>query len=97
MMTPQEWVGLGVGTLMLAVVLLLARWGLTGGRAEHRARRRLVCPRFHEAVTCELVQDVRTGQWRSVESCSAFAAPQQFLCDQECRTHLNLGLRLSQP
>jgi hypothetical protein len=68
--------------------------GLGGGAFEHLQRTRFVCPKHRRAVECHVVQDVRTGQWKRVESCSAFDDPHQVTCSQECRRLLNLGFRM---
>ena len=35
---------------------------------------RFVCPERGTSVHCRMVQDIRTGQWKIIQSCSAFDA-----------------------
>lgn len=55
---------------------------------------RFACPARRTMVICRILQDVRTGQWLDVQSCTAFDVPDHVECDQECARLLNLGFRL---
>jgi hypothetical protein len=76
------------------IVIALGYLGLRGGRLRHAQRRRFVCPELGAEVDCEIVQDVRTGQWKEVRSCSVFAAGEGIPCEQECRKVMNAGFTL---
>lgn len=93
---PVEWVGVLSGLLLIGVVLLLARVGLHGGALRREQHGLLVCPQSTEVVACRIEQDIRTGQWKEVHSCSGVAFAED-LCHQECTQLLNLGLRLPPP
>ena len=54
--------------------------------------RRLACPLSGETVDTVMVQDIRTGQWKAVHSCSA--QPGALLCGRDCARLMNLGLAL---
>jgi hypothetical protein len=41
-----------------------------------------------------MVQDVRTGQWKEVRSCSLFPGAEALPCEKDCAGRLNLGLGL---
>jgi hypothetical protein len=94
-MTFVEWVGLAGGMAILVLWGGLAWLGLRGGKARCVHTSRFVCPALGVAVDCRMEQDLRTGQWKHVESCSAFADPSQITCDLECARTLNLGYRLA--
>jgi len=89
-----EVTGVLAGLALAALVGVLARIGLSGGVLKRPQECRLVCPRFHEGVECTIVQDIRTGQWKDVLSCSAFPEPGKLLCDRECAQARNLGFWL---
>jgi hypothetical protein len=93
-MTPEQVIGLLAGLALGAGVGAVAALGLRGGQLERVQECRFECPRFRETVTCRISQDIRTGRWRQVESCSAFADPEKILCERECAKLLNLGFRL---
>jgi hypothetical protein len=76
----------------VAVVLVVAMIGLRAGGARRRQHRHFTCPVLGSEVDCDLVQDVRTGQWTSVQRCSAFPDPSWIHCDQDCARLLNLGI-----
>jgi hypothetical protein len=90
-MTPDQWLGLGSGLLLTTGVVGLAREGLRGGRLWRAQRRRFVCPLSGRQVDCTLVRDVRTGQFKRVEACTAFDDPSDVSCDAECGALMNLG------
>jgi len=93
-MTPNEWLGLGLG-LLLAVVLARIAWaGSRPAPNRHTRTRRLVCPVLGHVVDCMLEQDVRTGQWKGVLRCWAFARPEEVTCEHDCMRRLNLGFAL---
>jgi hypothetical protein len=50
-----------------------------------------VCPEQKSSVVCRIVQDIRTGRWKGVLSCSLFG-DQKPECDRECVKLLNLGV-----
>jgi hypothetical protein len=90
--TPEHVAGLLSGAALAAIGAMLARAGLKGGglrRSQHCA---LVCPRLERPVECRVVQDLRTGQWKGVSSCSAFEDPRRVLCELDCVKQMNLGL-----
>ncbi len=94
-MTPMYWFGL----LAFAAYLALVAWvAMRGGNLTRVQGCRLECPLLQAAVEARIVQDVRTGQWRNVERCSAFESGKPS-CRQDCLRLMNLGLRapLGQP
>ena len=91
-MTPDEWAGLGAGVTLALAIGTLARLALKGGALERPREYSFECPRFHEDVQCRVLQDIRTGQWQEVVSCSAFVEPDKILCERECARLSNLGL-----
>jgi hypothetical protein len=93
---PVEWVGIVSGLLLIGVVLMLARVGLHGGALRREQQGLLVCPQSNEVAACRIEQDIRTGQWKQVHSCSGLAFGED-LCHQECTQLMNLGLRLPPP
>lgn len=93
-MTPTEWTSPLAGAALTAVVIALGILGLRGGALRRAQKRRFVCPERGAEVDCEILQDVRTGQWKEVRSCSAFAADEGLPCEQQCRTVLNAGYTL---
>lgn len=90
---PTEW-GLVAGVALAAALAALALIGLWGGRLRREQSCRFVCPRYERIVECRIVQDIRTGQWKQVQACSAFADPLGVACEQECARLMNLGFRL---
>lgn len=88
--------GFSFGLLLMGIVLLLARVGLRGEALRREQRGLLVCPQSNEVVACHIEQDIRTGQWKEVHSCSGVAFGED-LCHQECTQLMNLGLRLPPP
>jgi hypothetical protein len=90
-----DWLVVLSGLALAAVIAVLAWLGLRGGALRHEQACRFVCPVFGAGVDCRIVQDVRTGQWKQVEACSAFRDLSQVLCDQDCAKAMNLGFRLS--
>jgi len=87
-MTPH-WIGFMAG---LALLLVLAWLGLRGGKAAREQSVRFACPHLKTVVDCRIVQDLRTGQWKRLNACSAFADPEDNTCDCECMRLANLGL-----
>jgi hypothetical protein len=81
------------GLGLAAVAGGLAWLALKRGALEHEQRCHVSCPLDHEEVECRIVQDVRTGRWTHVRSCSSFADPTAVSCDRECVRLMNLGLR----
>ena len=90
-MSPEEWNGLGAGVALALGAGGMAWFALRGGALRRRREYGFECPRFREGVQCHVVQDIRTGQWKDVESCSAFAVPETLLCERECARLANLG------
>jgi hypothetical protein len=86
----MAWYWIGPGLAL--VVLVLAWLGLRGGKAAREQSVRLVCPHLKSVVDCRIVQDIRTGQWKQLNFCSAFADPEDNTCDLECLRRANLGL-----
>jgi hypothetical protein len=66
----------------------LSRWPLHRSQACHFA-----CPLSAEPVDCDMVQDIRTGQYKAVRSCSAFPEG-EVRCALDCARLMNLGFRL---
>jgi len=66
----------------------LSRWPLRRSQAC-----RFACPLSAEPVDCDMVQDIRTGQYKAVRSCSAFPEG-EVRCALDCARLMNLGLRL---
>jgi rRNA processing protein Krr1/Pno1 len=89
-MMAMEWLGL----LFLAALLAVVGIALRGGRLERMQGRRFMCPLLHEPVGCRIHQNIRTGQWLRVETCSHFGDPEEVTCGQECIRLMNLGFRL---
>lgn len=90
----DQWLGLASGLLLAGVVLALAFYGMRGGRLLCSQVRRFVCPISGKVVDCAIVRDVRTGQFKQVESCTAFPDPGDVRCQEDCTTMMNLGLPL---
>jgi hypothetical protein len=89
-MTALEWFGL---LIVVGYVTAMA-WILQRGGALWRAQAfHLDCPRTHAGVECQAFQNVRTGQWLTVERCSKFADPAQVTCGRDCLRVVNLGLQ----
>ncbi|HET7293429.1 MAG TPA: hypothetical protein VFM88_13470 [Vicinamibacteria bacterium] len=87
-MTPY-WIGLASG---LALVALALAWiAFQGGKLWGERSVRFTCPHLGSVVDCRIVQDVRTGQWKELVACSAFADPDRNTCDRECVRLANLG------
>jgi hypothetical protein len=77
--------------LLAAGALLAIRYsGQPLWRAQPRA---LTCPLSGEKVQTVMVQDIRTGQWKSVRWCSAHPRG-EVLCERDCARLMNLGLPL---
>ena len=93
-MTLMEWAGVISGLVIVAGVVGLAWATLRSGQLQWEQSCRLVCPRFGSLVGCRMVQDVRTGQWKDVQSCTAFQSGEDIACDLECARLMNLGHRL---
>jgi hypothetical protein len=91
---PTEWAGLVAGVALAAVLAALALVGLWMGRLRREQSCRFVCPVHQKSVECRIVQDPRTGQWKQVQACSAFADPREVTCEQDCARLMNLGFRL---
>jgi hypothetical protein len=89
-----DWLVVLSGLALLVAVATLAWLGLRGGSLRRTQAVDVLCPRFGMAVECRIVQDVRTGQWKKVEACSAFRDPSQVVCDEDCAKAMNLGFRL---
>ncbi len=87
-MTPF-WIGL-VSSLAL-VALALAWIAFQGGKLLRERSVRFACPHLGSTVDCRMVQDVRTGQWKELVTCSAFSDPERNSCDRECVRLANLG------
>ncbi len=89
-----EWMGLLFGLALAAVVALAAWVGLRRDRPLREQSLRFFCPLLRKAVDCRIVQDMRTGQWKRVEACSAFADAPAVRCEKECAKLMNLGFPL---
>ena len=91
-MTPSDWMTmLGIALMVGAVVTAVVLW-LADGRLRREHTCSLMCPYLHTDVECRIVQDIRTGQWKALIACSAFAVPEHVSCDRECARLANLGL-----
>jgi hypothetical protein len=69
---------------------------ITGGWLQRELCFRFACPRGGRSAECRVVQDVRTGQWKQVVSCS-LTDLQSEDCGTECARLANLGLMLAGP
>jgi hypothetical protein len=87
-------IGMGLGLLLTGLLAILVRVGVRSQPYRHARARRFVCPVLGSVVDCTLVQDARTGQWKGVESCSAFADSEGIPCEHDCMRNLNLGFAL---
>ena len=94
-MTPTESMTPVAGVALTVIVIALGYLGLRGGGLWRAQKRRFVCPDLGTVVDCEILRDIRTGQWKEVRSCSAFAAGEGIPCDQECRKVMNGGFPLA--
>ena len=90
----ESWTGLPLGLAAAAAVAALARVGLRGGRATCAHTCHFLCPQSGAFADCQMVQDVRTGQWKEVRSCSLFPGAEALPCEKDCAARLNLGLGL---
>jgi hypothetical protein len=87
-MTSEYWIGLAI----LGLAAMAAAWiVLKSGRLRYQHSVRLICPNLGRSVECRILQDVRTGQWKQVVTCSAFADPYALDCDRKCARVANLG------
>ena len=93
-MLVEDWVSYVLGALVIAAIFALARLGLGAQSPRVRQQRRFVCPHMLVPVDCDIVQDVRTGQYKEVRRCSLFSHPEEVACDRGCLKRLNLGFRL---
>lgn len=91
-MTSDLWLGVLLAFGTASAILVVAVIGLRAAGLRRRQQRQFVCPVLGMPVDCELLQDVRTGQWKSVERCTAFPDPTWIHCEQDCAQLLNLGL-----
>jgi hypothetical protein len=82
------------GILAVMGAVMAAVLSARGGALRRRQSVRLACPMRGQAVECEIVQDVRTGQWKEVRACSAFDPPHAVTCDRDCTAAMNLGFGL---
>lgn len=89
-----DWLGLAAGCLLVLVVAGLAWLGLRRERYECSQACHFACPRTGRTAQCELLQDVRIGQWRELRSCSLQREAGAVPCEADCVRRLNLGLRL---
>lgn len=90
-MTVEDWTPVAAFVIVAFALSALARAGLRGGELRRTQTLPLWCPTSGDLVSCHIVQDVRTGQWGEVVSCSRFGAA-AVTCGQECAGLLNLGL-----
>jgi hypothetical protein len=82
-----------IGFALLVVAALVA-FRFSGQPLWRAQARRLACPASGETVDTVLVQDIRTGQWKAVRSCSAYRGGEPH-CDLDCARLMNLGLPLA--
>ena len=78
-----------IGYALLAVGALAAIRS-SGQPLWHAQERSITCPLSGETVRALMVQDIRTGQWKSVRSCSAHPLG-EVLCGRDCARLMNLG------
>jgi hypothetical protein len=64
---------------------------ITGGWLRKELSHRFACPKGGQAAQARVVQDVRTGQWKQVVSCSLTDLEHED-CGIECARLANLGL-----
>ena len=101
---PTHWPGIAVWILVGAVVMLVlpalleraARAYRHRGRVGY-TRRRFACPETGTDVECVLTRSMRTGAFRDVVACSAFADPERVTCDKACVRLLSRGIPLRPP
>jgi hypothetical protein len=93
-MSATAWMVLLPLTLVL-VIAAAARFGPFGRRFRRAQAVRLVCPTRCEDVDCRIEQEVYTGQWQAVTSCSAHPGQGDPPCDKDCMKATNLGFSLS--
>jgi hypothetical protein len=91
------WMNVLPGAALAAVAAFLAWLGLRGGELRREQTCRFVCPRERRPVECRILQNIRTGRWLGVQSCSAFVDPEDVHCEQECVVLMNAGARLPEP
>ncbi len=80
---------------MGAALTLAIVYGLRGGRLLLPQLRRFACPVSGKTVDCTIVRDMRTGQFKHVETCSAFPDPTDVHCAEDCTGRMNLGVPLA--
>lgn len=92
-MTGGSWIGFLSGVALAAFVAVIARFAFRGGGLWRQTACRFACPLRGDAVNCRIFQNIRTGQWMSVQACSAFPElPGAVPCGEECRKLANVGL-----
>jgi hypothetical protein len=88
-MTSEYWIAiLGLVATATAVMWI----ALQGGKLRVQHRVRFICPNLRRTVECRIAQDIRTGQWKQVLTCSVFTDPNVLECDRKCARVANLGL-----
>jgi hypothetical protein len=93
-MMGNAWVGVLYAVLCAAAVAALVFLGLRRTSCRSAQACGFMCPNYRSYVDCEIVQDVRTGQWKELRSCSIYRRVADLPCDQDCVRRLNLGFRL---
>jgi hypothetical protein len=91
---PPYLAGLLGGLALAAVVLVLAWRALRGQELSAEQNVRFVCPRYFVNVDAQILQDIRTGQWKRVRRCTGLEGPRLVLCEADCARLMNLGHRL---
>ena len=96
-MIGNSWFGLLSGLVLAFLVAAVARLAFRGGALRRTTFCAFGCPEGRGPVNCRILQDIRTGQWMAVQSCSALLeAPGAATCVEECRERANLGLLVPQ-
>jgi len=90
-MNPDSWLGIASGVAWIAAVGALARLALRDGELAEARNCRFLCPQTGRPANCWMIQDIRTGQWRQMRSCSALAEMGLASCREECRREMNHG------
>ena len=81
-----------IGFALLVTGALVA-FRVSGQPLWRAQARHLTCPLSAETVDAVMVQDIRTGQWKAVRSCSA-QPDGEVRCERDCARLMNLGLPL---
>src|SRR5574342_512300 len=97
-MPSDLWMGVLLALTIVMVLAALVQFGFLALRLRRPQDRSFVCPLLHQAVDCRAIQDIRTGQWKTVVACSAFPGRGGDVpCHEDCLKVMNLGYALPPP